>query len=239
MRRQPQDAEALSALFLGNSYTYCNELSRMVEAFSRAAKGVPPLRTWRITPGGWNLRRHWETTGARDFLRQGEPRFDFVILQDNSMGPIEDPEAFAKYGRLLCRAIQEAGAKPVLFLTWARRTLPAMQATITAAYTRLGRECGAYVAPVGEAWKRALRRRPGLVLHTADHSHPNPKGSYLAACVFFATLLGAGPEGLPARVTIRDDGERRVLAALKREEAAFLQRVAWQTVKAFGSLRPL
>ena len=52
MHGRPPRGGPLSAMSLGNSYTYRNELSRMVEAFSRAAKGVPPLQTWRIAPGG-------------------------------------------------------------------------------------------------------------------------------------------------------------------------------------------
>jgi GNAT superfamily N-acetyltransferase len=238
MAREPRNLEPVSVLFLGNSYTYCNELNRMLEAFAGTRRDVPAVRTWRITPGGWSLKWHWENTGARDLLRPGGPRLDYVVLQDNSMGPIEDPEGFTKYGRLLCDRVRRVGARPVLFVTWARQTMPAMQATVTEAYTALARAGGAFVAPVGEAWRRALRRRPQLVLHTADHSHPNPAGSYLAACVFFGALLRANPAGLPPRVAISEDGQQRVLARLKRPDAAFLQAVAWQTVGAFRALLP-
>jgi len=50
---------------------------------------------------------------------------------------------------------------------------------------------------------------PKLVLHQADNSHPNPKGSYLAACVFYTTLLDRNPVGLPASTFWRAEEYRQ------------------------------
>ena len=85
------------------------------------------------------------------------------------------------------------------------------------------------------AWERAHREQPGLSLHFRDGSHPNPTGSYLAACVFYATLFGQTPEGLsPVRYSTRfgtpEEGEPEAITPLSQEEAAFLQRIAWETV---------
>ncbi|MCY2986757.1 MAG: hypothetical protein NTY19_02700, partial [Planctomycetota bacterium] len=59
-------------------------------------------------------------------------------------------------------------------------------------------------------------------------SHPNPTGTYLAACVFYATLLDANPVGLPGKVT---HGEN-VLANIPDDQAKRLQKIAWAAVKA-------
>ena len=45
---------------------------------------------------------------------------------------------------------------------------------------------------MGVAWQQSLKDDPKLVLHAKDGSHPAPAGSYLAACVFYATLLDKG-----------------------------------------------
>ena len=74
------------------------------------------------------------------------------------------------------------------------------------------------------AWKSALAADPKLVLHQPDKSHPNPKGSYLAACVFYATLLERSPVGLPGG--LRKDG--KVLVQIPPDEAMRLQEVAWK-----------
>jgi hypothetical protein len=67
---------------------------------------------------------------------------------------------------------------------------------------------------------------PTLVLYQADDSHPAPGGSYLAACVFYATLLDKSPLGLPAQ--IMKDGKPLVHVAA--DEARTLQGIAWHSV---------
>ena len=77
------------------------------------------------------------------------------------------------------------------------------------------------------AWKKALAADPNLVLHQPDKSHPNPKGSYLAACVFYATLFDKSPVGLPGELKKGN----RVLVRVAPDEAVALQKIAWQTVQ--------
>jgi hypothetical protein len=129
--------------------------------------------------------------------------------------------------RLLDGKIAETGAEPVLFLTWASRDgllsagyedYAAMQAGIEAGYLEVGSEIGAMVAPAGVAWQRALEQNPQLALWQRDGIHPSPEGTYLAARVFYATLLGQSPEGAS------------YLAGLPEETARFLQAVAAETV---------
>ena len=74
---------------------------------------------------------------------------------------------------------------------------------------------------------RKANADPKLVLHQPDKSHPSPKGSYLAACVFYATLFDKSPVGLPAELRRGN----RVLVQIAPDEAAALQKIAWQTVR--------
>ena len=73
------------------------------------------------------------------------------------------------------------------------------------------------VSPAGLAWQDARRRWPDLDLYFTDGSHPNEAGSYLAACVLYATLTGKDPRGAAP------------LASLTPELAARLQQVAWDS----------
>ena len=226
-------ARPMRILFIGNSYTDVNDLPRMLEQFGRAAGR--PIETARAVPGGWTLQKHWQDGPAPKMIAEG--KWDYVVLQEQSQLPIVKPELMHKYVRLFDAEIRKVGAKTVLFMTWARRNLPQQQAGLTKAYCDVGGEIGAAVAPVGAAWETALAERPGLDLYHDDNSHPKPAGTYLAACVFYATLTGQSPEGMPAKVTAEFQAGRsrlkRVLADLSADEAAFLQRVAWKTVKAF------
>ena len=84
----------------------------------------------------------------------------------------------------------------------------------------------AQVAPVGRAFAAVCERVPEIGLYADDHSHPSLAGSYLAACVFYAALLGANPVGLPREITLADQ-EPMVLDVA---EARLLQEIAWAHV---------
>jgi hypothetical protein len=119
--------------------------------------------------------------------------------------------------RLFDQAIKAAGAKTVLYMTWARLSAPESQQTISEAYINIGGELGAIVVPVGLAWQRFLREHEAPALYDRDQSHPTLAGSYLAACVFFGVLfkkssVGAGPE----------------IAGLSATDQTLLEKAAWQ-----------
>ena len=74
----------------------------------------------------------------------------------------------------------------------------AMERAIEAAYGTVGDDLGIDVAPVGAAWAAARVEHPEIDLWQPDGSHPSAAGTYLAACVLYATIFGASPEGLGA-----------------------------------------
>jgi hypothetical protein len=115
---------------------------------------------------------------------------------------------------LFDETIRAAGARTVLYLTWARKYAPQTQQSITSAYRTIGSEIGATVVPVGVVWQEALRQRGCPVLYDKDGSHPTLAGSYLAACVFFGTLFGKRPGGW------RPEGVDATDAALLQRAAA-------------------
>src|SRR5262249_32750380 len=170
----------------------------------------------KYTIGGATLQYHYDKSDARKQI--ASQKWDYVVLQEQSMRPIVAPSETHKYARLLNAEIEKNGSKTVFFMTWARQWWPESQAYLANTYSGVGRELHATVAPVGLAWEDSLKMRPDLVLHQSDGSHPSPTGSYLAACVFFAILSGQSPEGLPARVGVADLGG---------DDAKFLQHLAW------------
>ena len=119
--------------------------------------------------------------------------------------------------------------------TWARQNRPETQASLTDAFLDLAEELDAVVAPVGIAWQDARREEPDLSLYFRDGSHPDPTGTYLAACVFYAAFFGQSPEGLSrvrysTRFGTPQEGTPVEIEPLSEAEAAFLQRIAWQAV---------
>ena len=246
------DSNKVRVLFIGNSYTYVNNLPELVTGLAESAHRS--LETEMIVAPGATLQKHWEDGKAVEVMKRGH--WDYVVLQEQStLGlvlaggpPINDPTMFHRYARLFDSAIKSSGAKTIFLLTWARQNLPATQADLTSAYRAIASELDDIVAPAGIAWQTALKKRPSLVLHQRDLSHPTPTGSYLAACVLYSTLYGKSAAGLTGRVSgntvdtsgrlLESRGEqgaaaghaRGELVNLAKTDSTFLQQVAWETV---------
>ena len=135
-----------------------------------------------------------------------------------------DPVTSPDYARAM---YQMSGAKKIGLEQWCGQHKAGLVGGIDGAYFDHGQGTERPVAPVGMAWKKALAADPKLVLHQPDKSHPNPTGSYLAACVFYATLFDKSPVGLPGELKKGN----RVLVRVAPDEAAALQKIAWQTVQ--------
>ena len=111
-------------------------------------------------------------------------------------------------------------------MTWANKLRPRTQKILADVYRQVATELGAVLAPVGLAWQKALALDVKLSLHHIDDRHANPSGAYLSACVFYAVLFNASPEGLPATLQI----EAKMRLDLAEDRAGFLQKIAYETV---------
>lgn len=219
-------AACTRVLFIGNSYTYVNDLPAMVAELARA--GDHRIETGMAAEGGLTLADHVASSATQATL--SSRHWDIVVLQEQSQIPaIADARdrQMAPAARTLVRTIRLAGSRPLLFLTWAHRDgwpenrLPdyaRMQDQVDDGYLRLGGELVVPVAPVGVAWATVVSTnvRPGL--WQDDGTHPTVAGTYLAACVFYAAIFGTTPVGLGYE------------AGLPKETAASLQAVAADTV---------
>ena len=229
-------SDTLRVLFIGNSYTYVNALPWLTQHLAVSASEARPMMVAMLAPGGATLEHHWNDGTARRMIEQGG--WTHVVLQEQSLRPLRDREKLFAYARLLDAAIKQAGAKTVLYLTWARQNRPETQAALTEVFLDLAEELDAAVASVGVAWQDALSEQPDLALHFRDGSHPSPTGTYLAACVFYATLFGQSPQGLSrVRYSTRfgTQGEPEEIEPLSDAKAAFLQRIAWDAVAQAGT----
>jgi len=210
-----------NVLFVGNSFTYYNNsLHNHYRRLLRASVPDGELTGYAriMTISGGYLPEHVGLPAMLD-----SRQWDAVVLQGHSRGPIskESAEPFREAARRLAKAIRDAGAEPVFFMTWAYDDRPEMTAQLEIAYTSIGRELNAQVVPVGLAFATVTSERSDIALRIADARHPSVAGTYLAACTFFAVLQNKSPQGLGYD------------ASLGAETAAYLQGVAWETVVAY------
>ena len=193
----------MRVLFIGNSYTYYNEMPTALFAPFAAAAGFP-VEVTAVTKGGWTLEKMADPAdehGARAAEALKEP-YDYVVLQEQSLRPILEPERFYGAVRKLAAAVREKGGKPILYATWGRKpghekleelglTNETMTLALSAAYRRIGEELEIPVAYVGQAFYEAKGE-----LYDPDGSHPSLAGSYLAAATLCAKMFWIDPEGV-------------------------------------------
>ncbi len=233
-----------STLLAGNSFMYYNNgvvqwLQGMI-----AADGVTRMSVSMVTIAYAGLDWHdiksylrpnaingYTTTNDgtnRVIFREGNgPVFDAVVLQDNSQGPVHPvlKQFTAKYAKLHGDTVREAGAMPLLMITWGYPDRPEMTRELADETIRAANDADLMTVPVGLAFAEARKGMPDLRLIIADKRHPSIAGTYLETCVLYATLLKKSPEG----IAWYGLGELTVTP----EVALYLQKTAWKTVTAF------
>jgi hypothetical protein len=218
-------ASCTRVLFIGNSYTYANDLPGTFAELARAAGHE--VETGMLATGGATLADH--AADVATMQRLGSSRWDHVVLQEQSQIPaIRGLRGQQMYpaARSLVVDVRATGARPLLLVTWAHRDgwpengLPdfaAMQDGIDAGYESIARELAVPEAPVGYVWAQVRRDHPEVDLWQADGSHPSVSGTYLAACVLYASIFRESPPASSSPA-----GLSQATAALLRQSAAAL-----------------
>src|SRR4051812_11904011 len=131
-----KETPRLKTLFIGNSFTTRNDLPALIATLA-AARGKR-LEHRLISAGGASLRQHWNSGQAPRAIQ--DSKYDCVVLQEQSTLPVKNAKRMHENVRLFDGAIRAAGAKTLLYMTWARQHTPETQQAITGAYTEIGRE---------------------------------------------------------------------------------------------------
>lgn len=187
-------------LFIGNSYTQRSDLPGMLAHLVAVGEGTEWVHE-RVIANGASLRQHWNAGTAPRLIR--EQPWDWVVLQEQSTLPVKNAARYHENVRLFASLVREHDAGLVLYLPWARQAALSTQADLNRAVSAIAAETGATVAPVGPAWERLREAGDAPELYDRDGSHPTPAGTYVAACVFYATLCRRSPESLPPPPSLR------------------------------------
>jgi len=209
-------------LFVGNSYTYFWNLPQMVSAMAETQGNE--IYTEQSTSGGVDWKQHWngeKELKTQQLIKNGN--WDIVVLQNHSLSTTRNQDEFFEYGKKLISLVQSTGAKPLLYVTWARDPNPLMQEKINEAYYKLADQTGSDILPVGSAWLQAKSLKPELNLYHPDGSHPSPHGSYLTAALFLKQISNSSVLNIPERLTSFDKHNQKIyLAILMPYDAQFI-----------------
>lgn len=220
-------------LFFGNGLTSYNlGLPEHLKLLAASADSPLTVEIQTLTAGTVRLKDHVESSRTAE-IREGT--WDVVILQEDPHWATRDE--FFEAVRKFDKEIKAAGAHTVLFMPWERDTRIKFITTdeIAENHRQIAAELGIKVAPVGLAWQRSIKERPDLELYAPDRYHPSARGTYLAACVLYATIFEMDPMGLEYQPADMITDVKSLEYKWKKwlmtdEEVAFLKRIAWETV---------
>lgn len=193
----------MNILFIGNSFTYYNDLPDILKNIAHSA-GYD-IFTDKVAHGGFNLGKYADeqNPAGQEFTEKlNALKWDYVVLQEQSLLPVSDETSFFSSAKALIKRIRSAGAAPVLYQTWAYEknsskldktglSYKKMYKKLKKAYDRLGADTKTPVCPVGTAFYKCSIIHPDIRLHDEkDNYHPTFDGSCLAAYVIFYKLFG-------------------------------------------------
>mgnify|MGYP002068002905 CR=1 FL=1 len=172
-------------LMLGNSYTSANHLPLMLAEMTGA-------EVVAHTRGGARLAEQLNPAtklGNKTLKALHDEKWDYVIVQEMSNGPITSKEKFMTNLSKLCGLIRKNGATPVLFATWAYEKNGKQ-------LKKFGMEYEDMICSMKETFRETVKRTSCLLadvttafeqqaetvkLYAPDGSHPSEAGSKLAA----------------------------------------------------------
>lgn len=201
--------DSATVLFIGNSYTYVNNMPGMVADL--AASLGDYVEPTSQTAGGAQFVTHAGNPATYTAINSED--WDYVVLQAQSQEPsFSDGQVNANtlpYAEQMADSIYANSicSRIMMFMTWGREngdpqwapisTFEGMNERLRNAYVRMADSIDASVSPVGVAWKYIRDNYPTIQLYSADGSHPSVEGTYLAACTFYASFFRKTPVGAP------------------------------------------
>ena len=206
--------------FLGNSYTYTNDLPGMILDLATADGNT--LVKDQNTPGGYTLEGH--STNSTSLAKIAADNWDYVVLQDQSQLPSfpwsQVQTDVLPFAAILVDSIRSANpcAVPLFFNTWGRlngdpqwdsiNTFDKMNQRLFNAYGYIADLHSGKRAPVGIAYNHIQDDSSPPITHpelyVGDGSHPTIFGTYLAACIFYELIFNetcVGNTHIPSGIT--------------------------------------
>lgn len=196
----------MNILFLGNSYTYCNDMPKIFEKL--ACDNGRDVTAYSVTEGGINLYKFTdENAEVSKKLEKllAEKKFDVCFMQDHSLVPVQNSGLFISGVVLVYRKIKDIIPNVYLYETWGRKRISednpevwSVDEGMTKGLLRIygdGAEMiGVKLSTVGESFYKLHNAEPSIELYEEDCSHPSYKGSCLVALTHYYTAFGEFPE---------------------------------------------
>lgn len=192
--------ESLHVVFVGNSYTYTNDLPMLFRALVHSQMPERDVETEAfVVPGGF-LNARWREGVVQRYLKSNQ--VDVLVLQEAGgwLRCAEHPSLRSTFActdslrthKRYAEFAAKLGVRTVILGTWGADVRE--QASISRVTRRLSKAIDALPADVGEAIIALRRLDPDATLFVDRILHPTPDVSMLAAIMLYARIDGWLPE---------------------------------------------
>ncbi|WP_341907451.1 DUF4886 domain-containing protein [Fluviicola taffensis] len=224
-----QSKKTTHILFVGNSYTYRNNMPKLFEEIARS-KGEQ-LSVSHITRGKYTF--YLQSKRKKLYHALHDQEWDVIVLQGSSRDMLRDSARFKKrtYPALdkMLGMIQknQKAAKVYFYMTWPYRKgdpktkqfsdPDSMLEAVAAGYSNLRDRYKVPVIPVGKVWRSYHVTYPEANLYLRDNSHPSYEGSYLVACTMYSAIYGKSPEGADQVAILNQNESTRIQRFINKQ----------------------
>ena len=195
--------EATKVLFIGNSITYFNDMPETFEGIANSLGNTTEITMH--APGGTGFANHVDNPTVYELFRNGD--WDYIVLQPGtgdsggeSIGGTPKEGSLVRIRILLDSIYLHNPCSQVMFFeisngVWSNSAedLATYNGSMDLIFSNLkyfSDSTQLPLAPVGEAFRTTWNNNLNTLLwNSTGDIHPNAKGSYLAACVFYASIF--------------------------------------------------
>lgn len=211
-------------LFIGNSHTYFNDMAAMFMAMANSYEALEKVEVTMLAHPYVTLDYHKGQPEIRFNILYGG--YDYVILQQ-AAHPFGGEEELKSGVKAINEFIKEAGATPVLYMTWCEKAKPENQSEMTSAYVNAAQRIDAILAPVGKIFEKVREENPSIELYNEDGGHASKEGSYLAAATLVSSIFKVDPRGIELR--LKYNGKE--LCSIEESIGNIIKSKVYETVK--------
>lgn len=223
--------ETKRVLFIGNSYTFSNNLPQMLADVALSVNDTVIFDS--NTPGGYTFQGHSTNQTTLNKIMAGN--WDFVVLQEQSQLPsfpinqvLNDVFPYAHILDSIINAHNPC-VETMFFMTWGRKngdamncpnwppvcTYEGMDSLLHLRYMMMAEMNDAVVSPVGAVWRFLRDNHPGIELYSADESHPSVAGTYATAVCFYSSIFRKDPLQISFNSTLSGNDADLIKSAVK------------------------
>jgi hypothetical protein len=214
----------IRVLFVGNSFTYYNNLPQVVSAMAKSQDVI--IDTKHSTVGGSSLENHWKSErGTQTRIMLELEKWDYVVFNNHSLSAINSPEKFLDYSKKFADLVRSKGAEPIFMMTWAYKSNPLMLPEIEKLHKELCEQTNTNFIPGGPLFASSLKYRADIELFH-DDIHPSSNGTYLLGLAFYKYFTGKSVSTIPGNIsTLDSNGQILYLIFMKDNDVPFLQQL--------------